>query len=289
MEAIKIKGLKKLYGKIVGVENVNLSVNKGEIFGFVGPNGAGKSTTIKALLGLIKQNKGEALIMGKNAQINPIEVKRITSYMPSEVAIYPELKVLDILKLSCNLKKEDIKQVYKLAKEFDLSLTKKMGELSLGNKKKVQIVSVLIGNPEVIVLDEPTSGLDPLMQAMLFEKLEEKSKQGVTILFSSHKLDEVQKVCDRVAVIKDGKIIAIEEVSKIKQKALKIVEFTVSRGKVDFTTLKGVKDLKQEGNRYSFTYKGKPKPLIKFLNELNISDVSVENTDLETMFMHYYK
>ena len=213
MGIIEVKNLKKYYGKSRGIEDVSFEVEEGEIFGFIGPNGAGKSTTIRTLLALIYPTSGSASIFGKDCIAHAHEIAMDIGYLPSEVFYYDGMRVLDLLKYSASFYKKDCTaRINELAEALDLDLKKKIDDLSFGNKKKVGIVQGLIHQPKLIILDEPSIGLDPLMQQTFFELLREENKKGATILFSSHILSEVQKLCNRVAIIKDGSIINIDTI-----------------------------------------------------------------------------
>ena len=208
MNVIEINHLTKYYGKERGIIDVNFNVEENEIFGFIGPNGAGKSTTLRTLLGLIYPTSGSAKLFGKDCIKYGPEIKKEIGYLPAEVFYYDKMKVIELLNYSASFYKKDCsKRIKELAGIMDLNLNKKIDDLSFGNKKKVGIVQGLLHEPKLIILDEPTSGLDPLMQQKFFELLQEENKKGATILFSSHILGEVQRLCNRVAIIKEGKII----------------------------------------------------------------------------------
>src|SRR5659263_164069 len=211
MNVIEIKNLTKNYGKARGITDVSFNVEQGEIFGFIGPNGAGKSTTIRTLLSLIYPTSGSATIFGMDCVKFGPEIKKEIGYLPSEVFYYDNMKVIDLLKYSASFYKKDCsKRITELAEIMDLDLNKKIDDLSFGNKKKVGIVQGLLHSPKLIILDEPTLGLDPLMQQIFFDLIREENKRGATILMSSHILNEVQRICSRVAIIKEGKIIKLE-------------------------------------------------------------------------------
>lgn len=217
MNAIEIKNLTKVYGKNRGIQDINISVKEGEIYGFIGPNGAGKSTTIKTLLNFIYPTSGEALIFGMDSVKESEKIKEYIGYVPSEVRYYDDVKVKDIIKYAQSFYPKSNKEyVDRICNELELDMNKKMGELSLGNKKKVAIAQSLINNPKLLILDEPTNGLDPLMQKKLFNILIEEKEKGNTVFLSSHNLVEVQNLCDRVCVIKEGKIVDIIEIEKSK-------------------------------------------------------------------------
>ena len=295
MNIIETKKLTKYYGKSLGISDVDLVVKEGEIFGFIGPNGAGKSTTIRTLLGLVHPTSGSATIFGKDITKFGPEIKEEIGYLPSEVFYYDDMRVIDLLKYSGSFYKKNqsviLKKIKELAEYLDLDLKKKIDDLSYGNKKKVGIIQGLLHEPKLIILDEPTGGLDPLMQQRFFDLLREENKKGVTILFSSHILGEVQKLCDRVAIIKNGKIVKIENIkdlAKNTHKRFKLEFF----GKVDyrqFTDLEGVSDLTTKDNNVSFLFKGDINKVTKIIAEFDLVNLLVEEPDLEEIFMHYYQ
>ncbi|MDR7078719.1 ABC-2 type transport system ATP-binding protein [Neobacillus niacini] len=291
MNVIEIKNLTKTYGKARGISNISFNVEEGEIFGFIGPNGAGKSTTIRTLLSLIYPTSGSATIFGKDSVQFAPEIKKEIGYLPSEVFYYDNLKVKDLLNYSASFYKKDCsKRIKELAGIMDLDLTKKIEDLSLGNKKKVGIVQGLLHSPKLIILDEPTSGLDPLMQQRFFELLEEENKKGATILFSSHILTEVQRLCNRVAIIKEGKIVAVEKISTLKENTYK--KFKVeTKAELDsnYFNLEGVNKLEVKDNHTSFLFKGNINDVMRKIADIEITNLWIEEPDLEEIFMHYYE
>jgi ABC-2 type transport system ATP-binding protein len=290
MNAIELTNLTKQYGTARGIIDVNITIEQGEIFGFIGPNGAGKSTTIRTLLGLIKPTSGSAKIFEKNSVKHP-EVRKEVGYLPSEVFYYDNMRVIDLLKYSASFYKKDCsKRIPELAEVLDLDLKKKINDLSFGNKKKVGIVQGLLHEPKLIILDEPTSGLDPLMQQRFFELLAAENKKGVTVFFSSHILSEVQRLCDRVAFIKEGEIIQLERMSILKEHSYKriAIETKTDLDKSVFA-LDGVSDLKQEDHSVNFIYKGNINVITEKLAQLELINLSVEDPDLEEIFLHYYE
>jgi ABC-2 type transport system ATP-binding protein len=291
---IETKKLTKFYGKTLGIENLDLTIHEGEIFGFIGPNGAGKSTTIRTLLGLIHPTSGSATIFGKDVTKYGPEIKEEIGYLPSEVFYYDNMKVIDLLKYSASFYKKDskiiAKRIRELAKYLDLDLKKKIDDLSYGNKKKVGIIQGLLHEPKLIILDEPTGGLDPLMQQRFFDLLRDENKKGVTILFSSHILNEVQKLCDRVAIIKDGKIIKVDTIRSLAENTHKRfrLETAVRVDKSRFTGIKGISDLVITDNSVNFLFRGHINEITKIIASLNLTNMLVEEPDLEEIFMHYY-
>ena len=287
MSAIHTIGLTKYYGKSRGIIDLDLEVEKGEFFGFIGPNGAGKSTTIRLLTGLIKSTGGSAKIFGKDVRKEKDKILSKVGYLPSETMFYSGMKVKDILKLSANLRRKDCTEEAKvLCERLQLDTEKKIEELSFGNRKKVGIVCALQHNPRLCILDEPTSGLDPLMQREFFDILRERNEKGTTIFLSSHVLSEIQRNCNRAAIIREGRIIACDSVEALSKTNARRV--TV-RGKIDLKMLKKVKDIQKSENSISFLYGGDINELLKVLTAGNITDLTVAEPDLEEIFMHYYE
>ncbi|WHE06952.1 ABC transporter ATP-binding protein [Thermoanaerobacterium thermosaccharolyticum] len=265
-------------------------MEEGEIFGFIGPNGAGKSTTIRILLSLIYPTSGNAKIFGKDCINYGPEIKKDIGYLPSEVFYYDNMKVIDLLKYSASFYKKDCsKRIKELSEMMDLDLNKRIDDLSYGNRKKVGILQGLLHEPKLLILDEPTSGLDPLMQQRFFNLLREENKKGVTILFSSHILSEVQKLCNRVAIIKEGRIISLEKISTLRENSYKKVTIEVnSPVKGEYFSIDGVSNLEMKDNTISFLFKGDTNLIVKKIAEISISDVTIEEPSLEEIFMHYY-
>ncbi|KUP24036.1 ABC transporter ATP-binding protein [Paenibacillus sp. DMB5] len=289
MSVIEMNNLTKQYGNSRGIKNINLSVEEGEIFGFIGPNGAGKSTAIRTLLGLIYPTSGSAAIFGRNCTEHP-EIRKELGYLPSEVFYYDNMKVIDLLKYSASFYKKDCtKRIRELAEIMDLDLKKKIDDLSFGNKKKVGIVQGLLHEPKLIILDEPTSGLDPLMQQKFFDLLREENRKGATVFFSSHILSEVQKMCSRVAFIKEGEIIKLEKMSTLQENNYKRISIegvsTISKEAFDIS---GVSKLDVNGTSASFIFKGNINTILQRLSETELRNISIEEPDLEEIFMHYY-
>lgn len=284
--AIETKKLTKSYGKSRGIIDLDLSVAEGEFFGFIGPNGAGKSTTIRTLLGLIKPSSGNATILGKDIITEKNAILSEVGYLPSEAVFYSGMRVKDVIKLSADLRKTDCKnEAQKLCERLDLDTTKKVEELSFGNRKKVAIVCALQSNPRLCILDEPTSGLDPLMQREFFTILKERHADGATIFLSSHILSEIQRNCTRAAIIREGKMIACDTVEALSRTNAKRVHI---QGDVNVSSLAGVKDIQQMEGGISFLYGGDVNILLQELSKQHILDLSISEPDLEEIFMHYY-
>ncbi len=287
MDAIQIRKLTKYYGKNRGIIELDLTVKKGEFFGFIGPNGAGKSTTIRTMLGLIFPTGGNAQIFGMDVVKKKQDILRKVGYLPSESAFYPGMKVKEVLKLSADLRKKDCSEETKLlCDRMQLDTTRKVEELSFGNRKKVSIVCALQHCPELLILDEPTGGLDPLMQKEFFDILQERNKQGTTIFLSSHVLSEIQRNCTRAAIIRDGRIIACDSVDALSKTNAKRI--TV-QGQINLNELKGICDRKSSGDSISFLFNGDINELLRTLSASQVSDLTITEPDLEEIFLHYYE
>ncbi len=292
MSIIEVNNLSKYYGraKARGIVDVSFSVEEGEIFGFIGPNGAGKSTTIRLFLSLIYPSSGTAKIFGQDCiQFGP-EIRQEIGYLPSEVFYYEGMKVLDLLKYSASFYKKDCtKRLHELADIMELDMTRRIDDLSYGNKKKVGIVQGLLHQPRLIVLDEPTSGLDPLMQRKFFNLIREENERGATIFFSSHILGEVQKMCSRVAIIKEGSIINIQDIKTLQKDNYK--KITVAGNGLDEKQFEvaGVSNLEQENGAVNFFFRGDINLIMRLISQQEVVDVTIEEPTLEEIFMHYYE
>ena len=290
MNVIEFKDLTKYYGDVKGCENVNINIKEGEIFGFIGPNGAGKSTTIRTMLSLIYPTSGSITVFGKDAIEFGHEIRKDIGYLPSEIFYYDKMKVIDLLLYSASFYDHDCtSKIYELSEIMELDLDRRIQDLSYGNKKKVGIVQGLLHSPKLIILDEPTSGLDPLMQQKFFNLIAEENKKGATVFFSSHILSEVQQLCDRVAIIKDGEIVSIEDVKSLQQDNYK--KFTINGDKLNHGrfNIDGVTEFKETENEVSFFYKGDVNLMVKLLGTLSLTNVLIEEPTLEEIFMHYYE
>ncbi|WP_019240988.1 MULTISPECIES: ABC transporter ATP-binding protein [Bacillus] len=287
---IEIKGLTKRYGKERGIEDITLDIKEGEIFGFIGPNGAGKSTTIRTLLSLIYPTSGSAKIFGMDCIKYSSEIAKEIGYLPSEVFYYDNMKVKDLLKYSSSFYKKDCTaRIKQLCELLELDQNKKIEDLSFGNRKKVGIIQGLLHSPKLIILDEPTGGLDPLMQNKFFELIKEENRKGATIFFSSHILSEVQKLCDRVGFIKNGKIIKLETIAALRENSYKKVNLETATPIDDnLFQLEGVTQLSINGTHASFIFKGNINHVISEISTLSLVNLDITEPDLEEIFLHYY-
>lgn len=286
MATIEVKALKKYYGTHRGLENATFSVNEGEIFGFVGPNGAGKTTLIRVLLGLIQKTEGTALIFNHAVGLDSSSLNKEIGYLPSEAFFFPEMTVKDVLSFYRQMRGTDSLRMEELCLRFDLDLTKKVEELSFGNKKKLGIVVALMHQPKLLILDEPTTGLDPLMQQTFLELLLEEKQKGVTIFLSSHILSEVEKICDRVAIIRDGIVDLVFEMKLLKEFEHKIVAL---EPKLDQITLEGLSLLSETEEIGNYDYHGNINLLTQYLSERTFQNVTIRDASLEEIFIKYYQ
>ncbi len=288
-ESLKIENLTKTYGKSRGVELINLNIEKGTVYGFIGPNGAGKSTTIKCIMNLINRNSGNIYIEENLIGKGNDKIKERIGYLPSEIHLYDDLKVKDMLIYSASFYKKDCSsKIEELVKRLEIDTSKKVDELSLGNLKKVGIVIALMHNPEIIIMDEATSGLDPLMQEIFYEILEEEKKNGKTIFFSSHILSEVSRICDKVAIIKEGKIVSIEDIDNLSNS-------NFIKGKIKSENIEEIisglklKIINKNANEIEFVYPDDINSLLQVFSKHKIDKLTLEEPSLEEIFMHYYK
>lgn len=294
MNVIETRKLTKSYGTARGIVDLDMTVLEGEIYGFIGPNGAGKSTTIRTLLGLIHPTSGSAAVFGKDITRFGPEIRREVGYLPSEVFYYDDMRAIDLLRYSVSFYRTDgeaaEKRIHDLADMFDLDLKKKIDDLSYGNKKKVGIIQGLAHRPRLIILDEPTGGLDPLIQQQFFHLLREENASGVTVLFSSHILSEVQRLCDRVGIIKEGSIIEVAEIRTLLENQTK--RFTLElAGPPDASrfAIDGVSDLTVADHTVGFLFRGRMNDVTALLAGQDLVDLQVTEPDLEEIFLHYYQ
>lgn len=287
--AIELKNLKKYYGSTRGIEDVSLKINKGEIYGFIGPNGAGKSTTLRTIMGLINKTSGEIYVGGKELNSDDTSTKMKIGYLPSEMNLYDDMTVKELFDYHESFYNKNLsKRRKELSKQLQIEEKKLIEDLSLGNLKKVGIVLALMHEPEILILDEPTSGLDPIMQNVFHDILLKEKKKGTTILYSSHVLSEVSNICDRVGLIKDGKIIKEDSMENIKldnYTYLKIISKEKDQIKKDLK----LKVYKENNNEIIFFNNLNPNELLNKLNKYKIEHLLIEEVPLEDLFINYYK
>ncbi|MDH5450700.1 MAG: ABC transporter ATP-binding protein [Candidatus Bathyarchaeota archaeon] len=288
-KVIEIKNLTKMYGNHVGVKDLNLSVYRGEIMGFLGPNGAGKTTTIRSCLALIAKTAGEITIFGLDSHRDSVAIRKKTGYLPGDFGLIPSVKVRFYLKYLLSLSGCDsTKKMVSLAERLQLDLDRKTNELSKGNKLKVGIVQSLMAGEDLIILDEP-SGLDPLMQQEYYRILHEEKKRGKTIFMSSHNLAEVESVCDRVAIIRNGQLVVVEDIRVLQEKTGKVLEVefrdTVN---IDEFKFEGVGGIRQDNGRLVLTIHENLDSVIKAVSNHQILNMNLKTYSLEQLFLKYY-
>ena len=286
---LEIQNLTKYYGKVKGVENLSLKLEEGEIFGFIGPNGAGKSTTIRSIMNLINKTSGKVLIENEEFNKDNIKLKEKIGYLPSEIYLYDDLTVKEMLDYHESFYKKNIhNRRIELVKRLELDEKKKIEDLSLGNLKKLGIILAFMHEPKLLILDEPTSGLDPIMQNVFYDLLKEEKEKGNTVFYSTHILNEVSKICDRVGIIKEGKLIKVERIEDLFKKSLTIVTITSEQSKEIKEDLK-VNVILEEGNTIKFGNNLLPDELIKKVSKYRIDKILIEEATIEDMFLHYYQ
>ena len=288
---IKTDKLTKYYGKSRGVIDVDLEINDGEVFGFLGPNGAGKTTTIRVLLDLIRPTSGEARVFGLLSNEQPVAIHRRIGYVPGEFALYDRLTGAQTLEYFANLR-GGVDKAYQqsLIERFEMDPSKRFREYSKGNKQKVGVIIALQHKPELLILDEPTSGLDPLVQQTFFTTLRECVKDGATVFLSSHILSEVEKSCDRVAIIREGKIVQLGTVDSLRDLAHHQVELRfVNAVPADaFASLPGVSDLHQDDHVLRMRVAGPITPVVQAAARYELLDFVSREPSLEETFLAQY-
>jgi len=286
VNVIETNNLTKYYGKIKGVEGLTFSVKKGEIFGFLGPNGAGKTTTIRTLLGYLYPTRGTATIFGKDIIENNVEIKKEVAYIPGDLNIYGHLTGKQFLDYFASLRNREMVLLDELLNIFEVPLQRKIKGYSKGMKQKLGIIQAFMDDPEMVIMDEPTSGLDPLLQQKFYDFILKQKKRGRTMFFSSHVLGEVDKVCDRVGIIRNGELVALEDVESMKQKRGKIIRVKIKE-KIDL--FKGPKDMKVKDGWIEFVASDSIDSWIKKLSKYTIIDLEINDFALEDIFIHYYE
>lgn len=289
-EMISIHNLTKDYGNGKGIFDVNISVKGGEVFGFLGPNGAGKTTTIRNLMGFIRPDQGECSINGKDCFQKASEIQDNLGYLAGELAFLDDLNGIQMIDFIASMKGlKDQTRMKELMDIFELDPKGKIKKMSKGMKQKIGIISAFMGNPDVIILDEPTSGLDPLMQNRFIDLILEEKEKGKTIFMSSHIFEEVERTCDRTAIIREGKIVAIEDMVSLKKKKSKtyLVTFQSDEEAKRFQT-EGYTITESHNSKVAVSVKGELTSFLKTLSQYQIRDLDVKQHSLEEVFMHYY-
>jgi ABC-2 type transport system ATP-binding protein len=290
--AIETSALTKFYGASRGIEDLDLRVERGEVFGYLGPNGAGKTTTIRLLLDLIRPTRGRAAIAGLDTRQQSLDVRRLTGYLPGELKLPPRSTALGFLTYLGVLRGSVERQtILALAERLQLELGRRIGDLSKGNKQKVGVIAAVMHDPELLILDEPTSGLDPLRQHDVLELVRERAAAGRTILFSSHELDQVEHVAERVAIVRDGRLVAVESIATLRQRALRRVEVRLASA-VDsperLRDVPGVRAVSWGDGVIRLDVEGRMDALVKELARLPVQTLTSEAPELDEVFRSYY-
>jgi ABC-2 type transport system ATP-binding protein len=287
--AIHLQGLTKRYANGRGIFDLSFSVAPGELFGYLGPNGAGKSTTIKTLLGLLTPDGGSATVMGQDVRTQSVEVRRQVGYLPSDLFLYDQLTGLEQVRLSLQARgQSDLSRAKRIAERLEVDLGRKVKTLSRGQRQKVAITLAMAHDPAVLIFDEPTTGLDPLAQEILHALMREEAARGKTILFSSHVLSEVESLCERVAIIRDGRIVTVDQIARLKQNRLKRVTVEFAGPVPSLAGAEGVREWKAEGAQASFAWVGAPRALLALLAAHEVVNIQIQDPSLEEVFMTFY-
>ena len=288
---IRTEGLTKLYGKQRGILDIDLDIQRGEVFGYLGPNGAGKTTTIRTLLHFIFPSRGRATILGLDIARKSLETRRRIGYLPGELEVYSNLTGAELLEFLSHLRGGvDWQYVQELAKRFDYDLSQRIKTLSHGNRQKVGLIQAFMNKPELLILDEPTIGLDPLMQQEFYRLVSEAKAEGRTVFLSSHIMPEVERVCDRVGIIREGRLIAVEDIDVLKERAIRRLEihFAAPVSPEQFGNLEGVRDVQVQDNILTCTIAGEIDTLIKIATQYHIVNLISHEPSMEEIFLAYY-
>ena len=291
--AILTEALSKRYDGTLALDSLDLRVERGEIFGFLGPNGAGKTTAIRLLLDLIRPTSGRASVLGLDCQRQSEAVRAATGYLPGDVRLYPGMRARQLVDLVAGLRSRrvDFQYVRGLADRFDLDLDRHIGAFSKGNRQKLALLLALLDRPAVLLLDEPTSGLDPIVQHAVWAVLREESGRGAAVFFSSHVMSEVEQICERVAILRSGKLVAVETIASLKGRATRHVEATFAGGvpPPGGIVLPGVKEIRRTHTTLEFQVSGEIGPLLRAIDEYDVLDLRTEQPTLEEVLLAYYE
>ena len=289
--AIELAGLVKDYGRTRALAGIDLTVERGRIFGFLGPNGAGKTTAIRVLLDLIRPTAGTARVLGLDSQRDSIEVRQRAGYLPGDLRMYEGLRGDQFLDFIDSFRPEKRDAVYRrtLIERLGLDPSKRIRALSKGNRQKLGFIQALMHRPELLILDEPTSGLDPLAQEEVARILEDAVAEGRTVFFSSHVLPEVERLSETVAIIRDGRIVALENVARLKSRSVHVLDVTfASPPPPGLFALPGVRELRRDGNTVHLQASGGIDALIKAIARYDVIDLHTQQPNLEDVFLAYY-
>jgi ABC-2 type transport system ATP-binding protein len=289
--AIHTEGLTKHYGSVQALVDLSIDIGPGEVFGFLGPNGAGKTTMIRTILDEIRPTAGRAELLGMDSHAESVALRHRLGYLPGDLSLYPNLTGRDLVTYFGNLRGGvDWAVVGTISERLDADLDRKIGDLSSGNRQKVGIIQAFMGTPDLLILDEPSTGLDPLVQREFQLMMREAAESGRTVFLSSHTLSEVQRVADRVGIIRHGHLIALETVSELRRKAIRRVELEFA-GPVperELAAVAGVREVLADGSRAIVSFDGRMPELLGAAVGHELRDVSTQDADLEEIFLTYY-
>jgi len=302
---LNVSNMTKIYGKdisigkwvinkrVVGAEKVSFNVKKGEIFGFLGPNGSGKTTTIRSILDYLHIQEGEITVFDLDHHKDALEIRKRIGYVSGDMALYEDFTGVELIDYFGKLREHDEEFLEELKSIFTVNLNRKVKTLSKGNRQQIGLILALASKPEFLIFDEPSSGLDPLITAQFHRLLKRLKSEGVTIFLSSHDLSEVQNICDRVGIIKEGKIILVEEMESLMLKFLQIVEVTFADkvpSQEELSALETVLDVSVKNtHRYSLRIKEDVNEIIQFLSVYSVNRLEIKDASLEEIFLHYYE
>ncbi|MFP3882834.1 MAG: ATP-binding cassette domain-containing protein [Actinomycetota bacterium] len=291
--AILTEGLTKHYGDVRALVDLDLEVTMGEVFGFLGPNGAGKTTMIRSVLDLIHPTSGKATVLGLDSHEDSVEIRRHIGYLPSDLSMYPDLTGKDMITYFANLRGGvDRAYVDELSDRLQADLGKKVGDLSSGNRQKVGLILTFMSKPQLIIMDEPSTGLDPLVQREFQAMMREVAAEGRSVFLSSHTLSEVQRVADRVGIIRNGHLVDVESVDDLRSKAIRTVELhfdSPARASL-FESVPGVREVKATDHHVTLSFDGKMDALLRTATQhYTLVDVNTHEADLEEIFLEYYR
>lgn len=291
--AIQTHALSKHYGSFPALVDLDLEVHRGEIFGFLGPNGAGKSTAIRTLLDEIRPTSGTATLLGRDSHSQSLEVRPHLGYLPSDLALYPRLTGRETIRFFAGLRRlGDLGLAETLAERLDADLDKRVGELSTGNRQKIGLIITFMHRPELVIMDEPNAGLDPLVQHEFHELMRETAAAGATVFLSSHTLSEVERVADRVGIIRKGRLEAVEDIETLRSRMVRDIELVLDTDAraSDFEAIEGVRGVTVQDGRVRFAFDGDIAGLLgRVLQDYPVRDVITHEADLESIFLTYYR
>jgi ABC-2 type transport system ATP-binding protein len=291
--ALLTEGLTKVFGETVALDHLDLRVEAGEVFGFLGPNGAGKTTTIRLLLDLIRPTSGRAAVFGMDCQQQSLDVRAITGYLAGDLRLYPALTGTETVHYIASLRRGplDVAYLNRLTSALELDLSLNVGGLSKGNRQKLGLVLALLGRPRFALLDEPTSGLDPIMQFATWEILKDAAQGGSTVFFSSHVMSEVEATCERVGILREGRLVAVEPIAALKERAVRRIEVSFADGTPPASAfeLPSVREVARTVSMLHFEATGDISELIKRLADYHVVDLKTEQPGLEEILLAYYR